>query len=176
MLDLKFVRENLDLLRERLAARGMEVDLPPFRALEEERRALILEIEELRARRNAVSKEIAAKKKSGGDAEADVAAMREVGDRIQELEGRQRANDEALARADAPPSRTCRTPRVPRRHREEQNREVRRWGEPPAFDFEPKAHWDLGEALGILDFERAAKISGARFCVSFGPARGWSAR
>ena len=96
MLDLKFVRENLDLLPERLATRGMQVDLSPFRALEEERRALILEIEDLRARRNAVSKEIAAAKRSGGGADEAVAAMRQVGDRIQELEARQRANDEGL--------------------------------------------------------------------------------
>jgi len=167
VLDLKFVRENLDVLRERLAARGMAVDLAPFRALEEERRALILGIEELRARRNNASKEIAAKKKRGEDAEADVAAMRGVGDRIQQLEGRQRANDDALAELmTAIPNLPH--PSVPVGSSEEENREIRRSGNPPAFDFEPKAHWDLGEALGILDFERAAKISGARFCVSFG--------
>jgi len=167
VLDLKFVRENLDALRERLATRGMEVDLAPFRALEEQRRALLLEIEELRARRNAVSKEIAAKKKRGEPAAEQVAAMREVGDRIQGLEGSQRANDEALA------GLMHNVPNLPHASvpvgaSEEENLEVRRWGEPPAFDFEPKAHWDLGEALGILDFERAAKISGARFCVSWG--------
>ena len=88
MLDLKFVRENLDALRERLALRGMVVDLAPFQALESERRSLLLEIEELRARRNVVSREIAARKKRGEDAEADVATMREVGDRVQGLEGR----------------------------------------------------------------------------------------
>jgi seryl-tRNA synthetase len=167
VLDLKFVRENLDALRERLATRGMEVDLAPFRALEEQRRALILEIEELRARRNTVSKEIAAAKKRGEDAAAAVAAMREVGDRIQGLEGSQRANDDALAElmSGVP---NLPHPSVPVGKSEEENLEVRRWGEPPTFAFEPKAHWDLGEALGILDFERAAKISGARFCVSFG--------
>jgi seryl-tRNA synthetase len=167
VLDLKFVRENLNTLRERLAARGMTVDLAPFRGLEEERRALILGIEELRAGRNTASKEIAAKKKRGEDADADVAAMREVGDRIQQLEGRQRANDDALAELmTAIPNLPH--PSVPVGSSEEENREIRRSGDPPAFEFEPKAHWDLGEALGILDFERAAKISGARFCVSFG--------
>jgi seryl-tRNA synthetase len=93
--------------------------------------------------------------------------MREVGDRIQELEARTRANDEALLEQmrllpnlphETVPAGTC----------EEQNRELRRWGDPPALAFEPKAHWDIGEAHGILDFERAAKITGARFCVSFG--------
>jgi seryl-tRNA synthetase len=167
VLDLKFVRENLDVLRDRLATRGMEVDLAPFRALEAERRALILESDELRARRNAVSKEIAAAKKRGEGADDAVAAMREVGDRVQALESRQRANDEALVELmrnvpNLPHSS------VPIGKSEQENVEVRRWGTPPAFDFEPKAHWDLGEALGILDFERAAKISGARFCVSFG--------
>jgi len=169
VLDLKFVRENLDALRERLAARGMDVDLAPFRVLEEQRRALLLEIEELRARRNVASREIAARKKRGEDAAAEVAAMREVGDRIQELEGRQRANDEALtALMQNVPNLPHET--VPVGASEEDNREVRRWGKPPAFDFEPQAHWDLGERLGILDFERAAKISGARFCLSYGAA------
>jgi seryl-tRNA synthetase len=167
MLDLKFVRENLDQLRERLATRGMDVDLAPFRALEAERRSLLLEIEGLRGRRNAVSKEIAAKKKRGEDAEADVAAMRAVGDTIQELEARQRANDEALAALMTTMPNLPHSS-VPLGRSEEDNVEIRRWGEPPRFDFEPKPHWDLGEALGILDFERAAKISGARFCVSYG--------
>jgi len=167
MLDLKYVRENLDALRERLALRGMAVDLAPFQALESERRALILEIEELRARRNVVSKEIAAKKKRGEDAAADVAAMREVGDRVQLLEGRQRANDEALAdlMQNVP---NLPHASVPIGRSEEENIEVRRWGVPPVFDFEPKSHVDIGEALGILDFERAAKISGARFSVAYG--------
>jgi len=167
VLDLKFVRENLDALRERLALRGMAVDLAPFQALESERRSLILEIEELRARRNVASREIAARKRRGEDAEADVAAMREVGDRVQELEGRQRANDEALVELmrNVP---NLPHASVPVGRSEEENVEIGRWGEPPGFDFEPKAHWDLGEALGILDFERAAKISGARFCVSYG--------
>jgi len=167
VLDLKYVRENLEALRERLALRGMAVDLAPFQALESERRTLILEIEELRARRNAVSREIAARKKRGEDATADVAAMREVGDRVQQLEGLQRANDESLVELmrNVPnlPHES-----VPVGRSEEENVEVSRWGHPPAFDFEPKAHWDLGEALGILDFERAAKIAGARFCVSYG--------
>ena len=128
MLDLKFVRENLDALRERLALRGMEVDLAPFQALESERRSLILEIEELRARRNAVSKEIAAKKKRGEDAAADVAAMREVGDRVQELEGRQRANDEALVELmrNVP---NLPHASVPVGRSEEDNVEIRRWGD-----------------------------------------------
>jgi len=167
VLDLKFVRENLDVLRERLATRGMDIDLAPFRALEEQRRALILEIEALRARRNAVSKEIAAAKRRGEGAADAVAAMRDVGDRVQELEGRQRANDEALLdlMRNVP---NLPHPSVPIGRSEEENLEIRRWGEPPAFAFEPKAHWDLGEALGILDFERAAKISGARFCLSSG--------
>ena len=126
----------------------------------------------MRARRNAVSKEIAARKKRGEDAEADVAAMREVGERVQGLEGRQRANDEALVELmrNVP---NLPHASVPVGRSEEENVEIRRWGEPPAFDFEPKPHWDLGEALGILDFERAAKISGARFAF-LRPGRAWS--
>jgi seryl-tRNA synthetase len=167
VLDLKFVRENSETLREKMRLRGLEVDLAPFQALEAERRTLILEVEELRSRRNAVSKEIAAKKKRGEDADADVAAMRAVGDRIQELEGLQRVNEESLT------DLLRNLPNIPHEsvplgHCEDQNREVRRWGEPPAFAFEPKAHWDIGEALGILDFERAAKVTGARFTVSWG--------
>ena len=167
MLDLKYIRENVEILCERLGARGITVDLAPFQALEAERRALILEVEELRARRNAASKLIAERKRRGEDAAADIAAMREVGDCIQALEVRMRVNDEALLDQmrqipNLPhvtvPAGTC----------EDQNREIDRWGEPPAFDFEPKSHWDIGEAHGILDFERAAKITGARFCVSFG--------
>ncbi len=167
MLDLKFVRENLDALRERLAVRGMEIDLGPFQALESERRSLILEIEELRARRNAASKEIAASKKRGQETQTEVAAMREVGDRIQALEGRQRANDEALVELmrNVP---NLPHASVPLGLSEDQNVEIRRWGVPPSFDFAPKGHGELGETLGILDFERAAKISGARFCVSYG--------
>jgi seryl-tRNA synthetase len=167
VLDLKYVRENVATLQERLGARGITVDLAPFQALETERRTLILEVEELRARRNAESREIAARRKRGEDAGAAIEEMRAVGDRIQEIEGRMRANEEALVEQlrnlpNLPHAS------VPRGTCEEENREVRRWGEPAVLPFEPKAHWDLGEALGILDFERAAKITGARFCVSFG--------
>jgi seryl-tRNA synthetase len=167
VLDLKYAREKIEILRERLRSRGIEMDLAPFQALEAARRALLQQVEELRARRNAATKEIAAKKKAGADAGAEILAMREVGDRIQELEGRVRANEEALGEQlrllpnlphSSVPAGTC----------EEENRVVRAWGEPPVFAFAPKPHWEIGEALGILDFERASKIAGARFCVSFG--------
>jgi seryl-tRNA synthetase len=164
MLDLGFVRENLELVKQKMHERGMADILGDFEALDRERRKFLVEAETRKARRNKVSDEIAALKKQKQDASALIAEMRKVGAEIAELDEQAKSYDERLREilrnipnvphASVPIGRTS-----------TDNREVRRWGEPRRFEFEPKAHWDLGPALGILDLERATKISGARFVV-----------
>jgi seryl-tRNA synthetase len=167
MLDLGFVRNNLSLVRERMRDRGAAGILGDFEALDAERRKLLSEAETLKARRNTVSDEIAALKKQKQDASELIAQMKQVSVNIQQLDEQAKAADEKLR------DLLRRVPNVPHEsvpvgRGSEDNQEVRRWGEPRKFDFEPKAHWDLGPALGILDFERAAKIAGARFAVYYG--------
>ena len=167
MLDLGFVRNNLSLVREKMRDRGAAGILGDFEALDAERRKLLSEAEALKAQKNAVSGQIAVLKKQKQDASALIAEMKEVGQQIQQLDEQAKAADEKLRellrRVPNIPHET-----VPVGRSSEDNKEVRRWGEPRKFDFEPKAHWDLGPALGILDFERAAKIAGARFAVYYG--------
>jgi len=168
MLDLRFVRENADAVRTGLARRGMNFDLLEFLALDAKRRANQQEIEVLRRRRNEVSEEIGRLKKEGRPAEDKVAEMRAVGDTIAALEGGAREVEEAqqgllLTIPNLPHAS------VPDGKDENDNVELRRWSpsgtEPPAFSFEPKPHWDLAEYLDIIDFDRAAKITGARFAL-----------
>ena len=167
MLDLGFVRDNLELVKQKMGERGLEDPLGGFEAIDRERRRFLLEAETLKARRNKVSDEIAALKKSKQDASALIAEMKQAGDEIKKL-------DEEAKGYDAQLQELLRTipnlphASVPVGRSAEDNREVRRWGEPRRFDFEPKAHWDLGPALGILDFERAGKIAGGRFAVYSG--------
>jgi seryl-tRNA synthetase len=167
MLDLGFVRENLELVRQKLRERGLADPLGDFEALDRERRRLLVEAESRKARRNKVSEEIAALKKQKHDASALIAEMKQLGGEIDELDAQAKARDERLKELllNVPnmPHATVPVGRTPA-----DNREIRRWGKPRQFDFEPKAHWDLGPALGILDFERAAKIAGARFAVYSG--------
>ena len=167
MLDLGFVRDNLELIKQKMRERGLADSLANFEELDRERRKFLVEAESGKARRNKVSDEIAALKKRGEDASALIAEMRGLGDKIKALDEQAKSLDERLREllknipniphASVPVGRSA-----------EDNQEVRRWGEPRKFDFEPKAHWDLGPQLGILDFERAAKISGARFAVYSG--------
>ena len=168
MLDLKFVREHTDQVLSAIGRRGIELDLTAFLALDAERRALQQRIEELRRRRNEVSEEIGRLKKAGQPAEDKVAEMRAVGDTITELENKSREQEEAqrnilLTTPNLPHSS------VPDGKDENSNVEIRRWssrgGEPPVFSFEPKPHWDLAEYLDIIDFDRATKITGARFAL-----------
>ncbi len=167
MLDLKFVRENLTQVQEALARRGSVLDLREFTICDQERRQLLAEAEALKHQRNQVSERIAALKKAGQSAEAEIAAMREVSDRITRL-------DEETGRCDERLRRILLTlpniphPTVPLGRGSEDNPEIRRWGEPRRFDFEPQPHWEIGERLGILDLQRAAKISGARFPLLMG--------
>ena len=166
MLDLNFVRENLPLVEEKLRQRGMDpaAVLRDFREVDSQRRQAITEAETSKAQRNKASEEIAKLKKSGQDASPAMAQTKDLREKIQSLEktaadldGRLR---DILAGIPNLPHAS-----VPIGHSAEQNVEVRRWGTPPKFDFTPKAHWDLGADLGILDLERAVKLTGARFAV-----------
>jgi seryl-tRNA synthetase len=164
MLDLSFVRDNLELVKQKVRERGLQDVLGDFEVLDRERRRLLVEVEARKARRNKVSDEIAALKKAKQDASRLIAEMKPLSEEIQGLDEQAKTYDERLREVlrivpNLP------HPSVPVGQGSEQNLEVRRWGQPRQFDFEPKAHWDLGLALGILDFERATKIAGARFAV-----------
>jgi len=168
MLDLRLVRENTEAVQAGLARRGVTFDLTEFLALDARRRAAQQEIESLRRKRNEVSEEIGRLKKDGQRAEDKVAEMRAVGDQIASLENSTREVEESqrnilLTIPNLPHAS------VPDGKDENDNREIRRWspegGEPPKFSFEPKPHWDIAEFLDIIDFDRAAKITGARFAL-----------
>ena len=166
MHDLGFFRANFEKVAQRLAARGAITGLEQFRELDQRRRAVITEAEELKARRNAESAEIATLRKAGADT-TERQQVREIGNRIASLDEQIKTLDdqfrELLAGIPNLPHES-----VPAGGGPEDNVEVRRCGEPRKFDFEPKAHWDIGPELGILDLERAAKITGARFAVYWG--------
>ena len=166
MLDLSFVRENLSRVEEMLRQRGGDpaVVLRDFRDVDTERRKAITEAETMKARRNKASEDINKLKKSGQDATAAIAETKDLRERIQALEktasdldGRLR---DILAGIPNMPDAS-----VPVGQSADENVEVRRWGAPPTFDFAPKPHWDLGAELGVLDLERAVKLTGARFAV-----------
>lgn len=162
MLDLAYLRDNLDAVRERLAHRGFKLDVETFRRLDGERKQFILEVEKLRQAQNTASEEIARLKKAKADASSQLNEMKAVSQRIKELEGPLRAAEDALFQfATVIPNLP--DPEVPIGPGEEENVEVRRSGELRKFDFEPKAHWDLCPPLGILDMERGGKITGSRF-------------
>lgn len=166
MLDLNFVRDNLPLVEEKLRQRGADPAgvLKDFREVDTRRRQAITEAETAKAERNKASEEIAKLKKAGQDASAAMAQTKELREKISSLE--KTASDldtrlkEILAGIPNLPHAS-----VPVGHSADENVEVRRWGTPPKFDFTPKPHWDLGADLGILDLERAAKLTGARFAV-----------
>ena len=164
MLDLKFIRQNPEVVREALRKRGEPAPLDELLSLDERRREILVEVEALKKRRNEASEEVARIKRSGGDPSAVIEEMRVVSDRIKamddELRDVEARVNELLLHIPNIPHES-----VPVGKDESENVEVRRWGEPRKFDFPPKAHWDLGTSLGILDFERASKITGARFTV-----------
>ena len=167
MHDIPGFRNNLDAIADRLASRGFTIDKDEFRALDSERRAAIGEAEKLKADRNAASQQIAQAKRAGEDTTARQTEVRAIGERIASLDERVKELDESFR------ERLASIPNVPHESvpagkSEHDNVEVRRAGEPRQFDFEPKAHWDLGPELNVLDFDRAAKVTGARFAVYFG--------
>lgn len=164
MLSREYLREHTDEYRDALKKRGSTVDLDRFIDLESERRRTIARVETLKAQRNSVSQEIAQLKKNKQDASAQIDAMKKVGDEIKDLDDRlaQIETDLRSVELEFPNVPDASVPVGPD---ESANRIERTWGEKPKFDFQPKPHWELGEALGILDFERATKITGARFTI-----------
>jgi seryl-tRNA synthetase len=167
MLDMVWVREHLEALEAALENRGARADLSEFRRLDHERRAALRDVEVLKARRNKASEEIARLKKQKQDASSLIQEMREAGERIKALDARVAEAEPALE-ALLMTLPNVPDPGVPVGRGAEDNVEVRRRGTPPRFDFEPLPHWEIGARLGILDFERAAKIAGARFAVYVG--------
>jgi seryl-tRNA synthetase len=169
MLDLGFVRTNLELVEKKLRDRGQDPAalLGDFRQLDQMRRERITETEQLKARRNKLSEEVARLKKSGQDATAVMEETRTLKVRIDELEAGA-GDSEQQMRAILTRIPNLTRDEVPVGPDERSNIEVKKWGELPKFDFQPKPHWELGAQLGILDLERAAKISGARFAVYWG--------
>ena len=166
MLDLNFVRENLPLVEEKLRQRGMDpaAMLKDFREVDTQRRQAITEAETSKAQRNKASEEIAKLKKSGQDASAAMAQTKDLREKISALE-KTAADLDARLRDILVSLPNLPHASVPVGRSAEENVEVRRWGTPPKFDFTPKPHWDLGPELGVLDLERAVKLTGARFAV-----------
>jgi seryl-tRNA synthetase len=169
MLDLNFVRDHLTLVEEKLRQRGMnpaEV-LKDFAAIDAKRRQAITAAETLQARRNRASEEIAKLKKAGQDATPQIHETKELREQIQDSE-KKAAEEEARLRELLAAIPNLPSDSVPVGTSADDNVETRRWGTPPKFDFKPRPHWELGEELGVLDLERAAKLSGARFAVYWG--------
>jgi seryl-tRNA synthetase len=167
MLEIKFIRQNLPAVKKAFENRGENADLDTLLAGDERRRARLLEVEELRHHRNTVSDEIAGLKKSGGNADNLVAEMRQVSEKIKSLE-KILSEDEHTIQTILMGLPNIPNPSVPVGKDETENPVIKKVGNPPQFNFEPKPHWDIGETLGILDFNRAAKLTGARFPLYFG--------
>lgn len=167
MLDIKFVQENPDIVVKKTESRGLRMDLNVFTKLIQEKKEYLKKVEELRFERNKASKLIGQMKKEGKDASSQIRKMKKVGDEIKGLEEELREVDEKLRKIllDIPniPHES-----VPEGQTPDDNVEVRRFGEKPDFSFPLKPHWEIGKKLGILDFERAAKIAGSRFAVYLG--------
>jgi len=169
MLSREYLREETEHYREALKKRGATVDLEKFAELDSERRRTIGQVEQLKAQRNSASQEIANLKKNKQDATSQIEAMKQVGDEIKSLDDRLGQVEAELSAVELHfPNAPHES--VPVGPDESANRVERVWGERPEFSFTPKAHWDIGEDLGILDFERATKITGARFSLLIGAA------
>jgi len=164
MLEAKYIRGHLDEVREKIGLRGGTVDFEEFISIDSERRKTIQEWESLRALQKKVSDEVSEKKRKGEDASGLITEMKKVSQELKALDGvveeKERALEELLLTIPNIPHSS-----VPAGKDSSDNVEVRRWGEIPSFEFEPKPHWDLGEELGILDFKAGAKIAGARFTL-----------
>jgi seryl-tRNA synthetase len=164
VLEPKFIRANTDTIRSAIDNKGEKVDLDRYLELDEERRKMLTEADELKAERNRVSKEIAEAKRGGEDAAAKIDSMRTLSQRIKEMDDRLKAvedqtSDLLMWIPNVP------HPSVPIGRTEDDNVILRRWGEKPEFDFQPVPHWDIGEALDLLDFKRASSIAGSNFSL-----------
>jgi seryl-tRNA synthetase len=169
MLSREYLREHADSYRQALKNRGATVDIERFLELDAERRRSIAAVEQLKAQKNAASQEIATLKKNKQDASAQIEAVKRSGDEIKTLDDRIAQIEEEFGLLELG------FPNVPHESvpvgvDESANRVERHWGTKPSFDFTPKSHWDLGEALNILDFDRASKVTGARFSFLYGAA------
>ena len=168
MLDIKFLRANFEEVKAKLQHRGEDLtDFGRFEELDIKRRELLVQTEELKSKRNEVSQQISVLKREKKDAEALILEMREVSDKVKELDNELRTVEEDLEKL------MLSIPNIPHEstpngETEDDNVQVRTWGEVQEFTFEPKPHWDLATNLGILDFERAAKVTGSRFVFSKG--------
>lgn len=162
MLDLKFIRSQPEKVQEALEKRGAHISFEQFLELDKKRRERLLVVEQLKNKRNVVSEEIGRLKKRGQQAEDLVSQMRQVSQKVKEIDEEIRALEEEIQEAllNIP---NIPHPTVPVGKSSDDNKEIRRWGELKKFPFSPKAHWDIGEALDIIDFARAGKVSGARF-------------
>ncbi|HHF52228.1 MAG TPA: serine--tRNA ligase, partial [Candidatus Aminicenantes bacterium] len=164
MLDIKFVQENADLVKEKISSRGVDLDLSEFLKLAEEKKEYLVKIEKLRYELNKNSKLIGRMKREGTDASLLIKKMKHVTDEIKKNKDEfkdidERIRDIMLGIPNIP------HPSVPVGRDSSFNKELRKSGTKPVFDFDPKPHWEIGESLGILDFKRAAKLAGARFAV-----------
>jgi seryl-tRNA synthetase len=168
MIDLRLIRSNPDLVKKALKDKGEKGDIDEFLSLDRRRRDIISGVEKLKAERNNVSAEIARVKKKGGDPSDMIVKMRDVGKEIASLDGELKVLEgqieEALLWIPNIPHES-----VPIGSTEEDNREIRRWGEARSFDFEPRPHWEIGELIGGLDIQRGAKVSGSGFYFLTGP-------
>ncbi|MFW6149098.1 MAG: serine--tRNA ligase [Atribacterota bacterium] len=165
MLDLKFIRSEPDLVKEKFKRRGLDTGIiGSILKFDEQRRKILFDVTSLKEERNKVSDEIGHLKKEKKDAQDKILAMREVSTKIKEMDSKIKSIEEKIQKSllEIPNMVDDSVPIGPD---EESNVEIRKWGEPRDFDFEPQAHWDLGEKLNILDFERGAKIAAARFTV-----------
>lgn len=164
MLDIKLLRSNFEEVEKALSTRNEDFDLSLFKELDEKRRTLLGELEALKAEQNAESKKIPMYKKEGKDVAPIMEEMKKISEKVKVLnsqvaEAEEELNNYMLTLPNIP------NPTVPAGDSDEDNVEIRKFGEPVKFDFEPKAHWDIGADLGMLDPETAAKISGSRFTV-----------
>lgn len=164
MLDLKFVRENPQLVEEAMRNKGEEADLEEFLRLDEKRRSLLAKVEALKNKRNTVSRQIGELKRKGQDAQELLAQMKEVAEEIRLMDGAVRELEDKM-QAILYYFPNIPDEDVPLGKDENDNVQVRSFGRPPEFSFTPKAHWELGESLGILDFPAAGKITGTRFAL-----------
>jgi seryl-tRNA synthetase len=171
MLDLKYIQRNPVMVREALRKRGVDLDMDEFTRLDYERRDVIQEVEDLRQERNKASEEVGRLKKQGVDASEQISRLSAVSEKIKSLDERRKELEERIQEI------RLSIPNIPHKdvpigHTDEDNVEIRSWGQKPEFTFEPQPHWVLGPKLGGLDFERAAKIAGSRFALYWG----WAAR